>query len=99
MASRAGQWAPNRELQNAKFEGYKLDSNDDDRDQLVERIKFPDEAALPGRTLRPVSELKLGYKEARNRAKWNHLANGMAGEACWIDGEGTVWLIDLKGVS
>ena len=98
MAPPASQWAPKRELQNAKFESYKLNFDDDNEEELVQQIKLPSGSGLPGRTLRPISELRLGYKEARNRARWNHLAPGPDGEACWVDGEGNVWLIDLKEV-
>lgn len=97
MPPYVSQWAPTRELQNAKFEGYKLDFNEED-DDIRTRIKFPPNAALVGRALRPLVEARLGYKEARSRAKWNHLALGDDGSACWVDSDGVVWMIDMSEV-
>lgn len=101
MPARASQWAPKRELQNAKFESYKLSFDDDDEEEERKlRIKFARDGALPGRMLAagPASELRLGYKEARNRAKWNHLAAGTNNDVAWIDGEGVFWLAELSQV-
>lgn len=99
MPLRASQWAPKRELQNAKFESYKL-SFDDDEDERIHCIKFARDGALPGRMLAagPASDLRLGYKDARNRAEWNHLAAGQNGAVAWIDREGVFWLAELSQV-
>lgn len=103
------QWAPKREFNNAKFEGYKLSFDDDDEEEddrsggrgTSKRpvIRMPAGAGLPGRTLRGGGDARLGFREARNRAKWNHLSPGRAGEAAWIDNEGCFWMIDLVEVS
>jgi hypothetical protein len=94
-------WAPDRNLTNAKFEGYKL-SFDDDEDARCIRIPLASSsgsaAALPGRTLRAIPDARLGYKEARSRARWNHLARGKDSQAGWIDSEGGFWIVDLSEV-
>ena len=100
MPAPASAWAPDRALTNAKFESYKL-SFDDDEDARKLRIPLASSsssAALPGRTLRAIPDARLGYKEARSRARWNHLAKGKAAQAGWIDAEGGFWLVDLSEV-
>ncbi|KAL7007635.1 hypothetical protein EMMF5_002711 [Cystobasidiomycetes sp. EMM_F5] len=102
MPTYVSQWEPKRELQNAKFESYKLSFSDDDdtgADDEVFEIKLPSNAGLPGRTLQAESDANLGFKEARNRAKWNHLACGRGAEVAWIDCEGSFWLLNLQDVS
>lgn len=96
-------WAPERSLTNAKFEGYKLSFDDDEPavagqeslDRSLRHIQLDAHAALPGRSLRGGSDSRLGYKQARNRARWNHLTTGCGQEAAWMDGAGSLWMIDL----
>lgn len=98
-------WAPDRALTNAKFEGYKLSFDDDEddgpaggqesRDRDLRHIQLDPQAALPGRSLRGGSDARLGYKQARSRAKGNHLSPGREQEAAWMDSEGSFWMIDL----
>lgn len=99
MPAPASAWGPDRNLTNAKFEGYKL-SFDDDEDERRLRIPLASRSggALPGRTLRAVTEARLGYKEARSRARWNHLACGSDAKVGWIDSEAQFWIVDLKEV-
>ena len=91
-------WEADRALSNAKFESYKLNFDDND-DERVRIIRFAVDAGLPGRTLKPETEHRLGYREARNRAKWNHLACGPNSQVAWIDSEGVFWLADVTEVS
>lgn len=106
MAPTKSAWAPDRSLTNAKFEGYKLSFDDDDDDEPVaagenvldrgiRHIQLDARGALPGRSLRGGSDARLGYKQARSRAKWNHLSVGRGQEVAWIDSEGSFWMIDL----
>lgn len=83
---------------NPKFESYKLDF-DDDEDAKIQRIKLPAGAALVGRTLLADADLKLGFKEARNRAKWNHFTPGPDLQAGYIDADGTFWIVEFADVS
>lgn len=106
MAPPKSIWAPSRELVNAKFESYKLSFNEDDDEQRV-RVALPAGSPLPGRTLQSIPEPRsgLGYKEARNRARWNHASPGRSGKdggdgdaaavMGWMDSEGSLWLMDL----
>lgn len=104
MPQTGSAWAPERALTNAKFEGYKLSFDDDDMpavagpeilDRSLRHIQLDAHAALPGRSLRGGSDSRLGYKQARNRARWNHFSAGHGEEAAWIDGAGSFWMIDL----
>lgn len=96
-------WAPDRALTNAKFEGYKLSFDEDVEpalggnlvDRGLRHIQLNGQTALPGRSLRGGSDSRLGYKQARNRARWNHLSPGREQEAAWMDSEGSFWMIDL----
>lgn len=99
-------WAPDRALTNAKFEGYKLSFSDDEDDEpegagenVLDRglrhIQLDSQSALPGRSLRGGSDSRLGYKQARSRARWNHFTPGPEQTAAWIDGDGALWMIDF----
>ena len=96
-------WAPDRALTNAKFESYKLSFDDEDepalggnvQDRGLRHIQLNGQAALPGHSLRGGSDSRLGYKQARNRARWNHLSPGREQDAAWMDSEGRFWMIDL----
>lgn len=110
MSTYKSTWAPDRKLTNAKFEGYKLSfSDDEDAEDENESagsaptswkgkraIKLDASGVPPGRCLKGYSEARLGYKQARSRAKWNHLNPGRGKEAAWISGDGTFWMIDLE---
>jgi hypothetical protein len=110
MAPPRSAWAPDRALTNAKFEGYKLSFHDDDDepqgdvdtagtslDRRIMHLRFDPQSPLPGRILRGGgADIRLGYKQARNRARWNHLSPGQGQEAAWMDSEGGFWMIDLE---
>ena len=116
MAPPKSVWAPSRELVNAKFESYKLSFSDGDGDEDEQRVRvaLPAGSPLPGRTLQSIPEPRsgLGYKEARNRARWNHAspgcgrcsaaAGGDAGDGTavmgWMDSGGSMWLTDLENL-
>lgn len=112
MAPPKSVWAPSRELVNAKFESYKLSFNDGDGDDDEQRVRvaLPAGSPLPGRTLQSIPEPRsgLGYKEARNRARWNHASPGRcsarddAGDGAavmgWMDSGGSLWLLELEKV-
>lgn len=81
---------PNKALLNPFFESYRLESDVLD---LQEVATF--RAAAPiGRVLQGGDgESRLGWREAKSRAAWNHLCVSTdAKEAAWIDQEAVVWL-------
>ena len=82
---------PIKSLLNPFFESYKLQS---DVLSIEEQVVFKKEIAPIGRVLSGGdSEARLGWREAKSRAAWNHLTVSLdAKEAAFIDQDAVVWL-------
>ena len=82
---------PTKALLNPFFESYRLESDVLD---LQEVATFKAAAAPICRVLQGGDgESRLGWREAKSRAAWNHLCVSTdAREAAWIDQEAVVWL-------